>query len=181
MAGYYFLCRIVVFCSLSSAVAEGVEVEYTALILSILVLMVHVIFQPYNDKWLNAIDSILLGDLVFVALLYTVSSEIVFDEIRGGEILQQFFAYLLLAIPFLYLMTILIILTFPKKLSTGVKQKVKTFYVRRKLSYIKDHAHVKKQQILPTRVRFVNNQFREPLLDIIGEDYAVCQENTTTE
>ena len=176
MAGYYFLCRIVVFLSLSSADAEAevIEVKYVALFLSILVLMVHMILQPYKDEWLNAIDSILLGDLVFIALLTTVSSsEIVFDEIRGGETLQQFFAYLLLAIPFLYLMAILIKLTFPKKLSIGVKQKVKTFYVRRKTSDIKDHAHVKKQQILPTRVRFVNNQFREPLLDISEEDYAV--------
>ena len=172
MAGYYFLCRIVVFCSLSSAVAEGVEVEYTALILSILVLMVHMFCQPYNDKWLNAIDSILLGDLVFVALLYTVSSEIVFDEIRGGEILQQFFAYLLLAIPFFYLMAILIILTFPKKLSIGIKKKIKALLIKRKLSCNKV-SHAKEQQILTTEVDLLDNQFREPLLDIIGEDYTV--------
>ena len=122
MAGYYFLCRIVVFLSL---IGESVRFQYTALILSIFILLFHMILQPYQDSWLNVLDSVLLVDLVFTALLYTTSSEIVYAETVGGEPLRQFLTSLLVVIPMFYIVAITTI-AIAKKLPYRFKEKLKT-------------------------------------------------------
>ena len=179
MAGYYFLCRIILFLSLTGSIAERVEFQYTAMILSIFILIFHMLLQPYQDKWLNVIDSILLADLVFVAILYNISSVIVFDEIRGGENLRQFLTYLLVIVPMIYVMIITALVVL-KKLPTSFKQKSKVFYqiktsakfVRRKnaqLFAVNRFSHsLSENPLIPTTEVCLSNtysEYREPLID----------------
>ena len=182
MAGYYFLCRIILFLALTGSVAEREKFQYTAMILSIFVLIFHMLLQPYQDKWLNVIDSILLADLVFVAVLYNISSEILFHEITGGESLRQFFTYLLVIIPLVYI-TVLAALVFVHKLPSKFKRKAKNIFSNEKMMTMvkitkgiqhNDYVHYNHSSSLSgsfnvpsTEIRLLDScsDYREPLIE----------------
>ena len=64
-----------------------------------MVLLTHIILQPYQNRWLNTIDTLLLLDALFV---YSLLEQQIPDE-KGLQVYKVFLAYLLVIMPFLYI------------------------------------------------------------------------------
>ena len=65
----------------------------------LVVLFTHIILQPYQSRWLNTIDGLLLMDALFV---YSLLEQQIPDE-KGLQVYKVFLAYLLVILPFLYI------------------------------------------------------------------------------
>ena len=64
-----------------------------------MVLLTHIILQPYQNRWLNTIDTLLLLDALFV---YSLLVQQIPNE-KGRQVYKVFLAYLLVILPFLYI------------------------------------------------------------------------------
>ena len=65
----------------------------------LVVLLTHIILQPYQNRWLNTIDTLLLLNALFV---YSLLEQQIPDE-KGLQVYKVFLAYLLVILPFLYI------------------------------------------------------------------------------
>ena len=65
----------------------------------LVVMFTHIILQPYQNRWLNTIDTLLLLDALFV---YSLLVQQIPDE-KGLQVYKVFLAYLLVILPFLYI------------------------------------------------------------------------------
>ena len=101
MAGVYFFCRFVY---LGALIFSGVYLTslttFAVQLISIAVLLFHAIIQPYQNMWLNVVDTIMLGDLLLVSVLYSETANEVFHNM---SLLQEVIAFILVLIPALYL------------------------------------------------------------------------------
>ena len=113
-AGFYFLARQLMYFAtlilnlglLSSDTVPG--------ILSMGILVVHTIFQPYKLKWLNILDTILLADVTLLSLLQLDFS---------SHIISKVAPYILILIPSSYLLGIILVVIF-KRISVFLKSHV---------------------------------------------------------
>ena len=102
-AGYYFLCRQLVYILtwMSLAATKSYVMQY----LHVCILVVHASFQPYKEKWLNTIDTVFLLDLVFLSLLNTGNNDLIFHDATLAA-LHGAAVHILILIPCLYFIAV---------------------------------------------------------------------------
>lgn len=105
MAGYYFLCRFLYFLVLAFPVGLHYSIlQYVIQLLSFAILVIHMLIQPYEDKWLNFSDSLLLADLTLLSLIFGETGDTAFG--RDSPV-RQIIVYVLVFIPVLYLIVLI--------------------------------------------------------------------------
>ena len=67
-AGFYFLARLVIF-FISEISLDQPQDNTVLTTVNIVIVIIHTSFQPYKEKWLNVLDTILLMDIVFLSLM----------------------------------------------------------------------------------------------------------------
>lgn len=100
MASYYFICRFLYLSILTSAAAGLESTQYTIQVISLGVLVVHTLLQPYRKQVLNSVDTIILADITAITLLYGESANQLFQP---RPHLRRVLTALLISIPILYL------------------------------------------------------------------------------
>ena len=106
-AGYYLLCRQLVY--LVKIIPPQITALYLIQYLNVFILIGHASLQPYQDKWLNTIDTLLLMDLVMLSLLYGPTKH--FFELANvptTPIIRKISTYILILVPCFYLLAILV-------------------------------------------------------------------------
>ena len=97
-AGYYLLCRQFVFLFSLIDFGEFGEIFFLQQ-LSLLVLVIHAVFQPYRKRWLNILDIILLGDLAVYSLFNGSTANVVLGD---SKMFRDALVHILILIPVLY-------------------------------------------------------------------------------
>jgi hypothetical protein len=166
MAGYYFTCRLLYFILLTVPISEYVVTEYFLQFLSITILIVHMLIQPYESKWLNICDSLLLIDIVLITLLYGVTANDVFKYV---EPLRDVITYFLILIPVVYLIAVILITALKKKCGDRLKSKI---HNRKKVSSLKEPLVSVTEISTDDRDRSisVNVAYRDPIMGILESD-----------
>ena len=98
-ASYYLICRVFVFAFSLVNLGEFGSIFFLQMI-SIVILVVHTAIQPYKNKWLNIIDSVLLADLALYSLFNGSTANIVL----GGysTYVREILIHVLILTPILY-------------------------------------------------------------------------------
>lgn len=99
-AGFYLTSRQLIFIISLFPISTTTYI-YILQILSILLLTVHCIVQPYTSLWLNIFDGLLILDLVLLSILHGSTANVVFGIGKGLE-LKTAFVYLLVLFPVIY-------------------------------------------------------------------------------
>ena len=120
IAGYYFLCRLIVF--LTSIFDLGVYGNvYVLQILFMFIFGFHAAIQPYAASWLNVVDAVLLLDLSLTSLLYGSTADQVFSG--SAKVWRDVLLHVLLLVPFLYFLGIATHILVPEKLKAYLRGK----------------------------------------------------------
>ena len=106
-AGFYFLARQLMY--LAYVIPhQWLPQSFSPLhIVNALILIVHSVFQPYKQKWLNILDTILLIDLFLLSFFKL-------DLKSTSDIARKAIPYLLIMFPILYLFSIIAVLLFKR-------------------------------------------------------------------
>ena len=99
-AGFYLTSRQLIFVISLFPISMTTYI-YILQILSILLLTVHCIVQPYTSLRLNILDGLLILDLVLLSILHGSTANVVFGIGKGLE-LKTAFVYLLVLLPVIY-------------------------------------------------------------------------------
>ena len=161
VAGYYFLARFIYLIILTAPRYLPIVVQYMIQLLSFLVLVIHMLLQPYQNNWLNFADSLLLADLVLVTLLFGSTAGVVFKSIPEVRIA---IIYILILVPIIYFIVVIIV-TIGNRFF-----KLDTFR-----NFLMRSANAAKEEVTHTSVereRSPSNSvgLREPLLDMMDDD-----------
>ena len=97
-AGFYIVCRMVLF----GIPLIGYEQVFLFQCFSVFVLIVHASLQPYSSLWLNAVDTILLGDLTLFTLSLGLNANT--DLFTGNSDAVFAVRWILIALPGAYLL-----------------------------------------------------------------------------
>lgn len=79
MASYYFLCRFLYLAIITSAAAGLESTQYAIQVISLVILVIHTLLQPYRKPVLNKVDIIILADIITITLLYGESANLLFQ------------------------------------------------------------------------------------------------------
>ena len=172
MAGVYFFCR---FAYLGTIILSKVYMRLTNVktiavqLISVTVLLFHAIIHPYQNLWLNVVDTIMLGDLLLISILFGETANEVF---RNINVLREIIAFILVLIPVMYLVILALVISkyFPRIM---------------KITCISKCCH--KQQSSPCHVSQVayNHQpsfsaDREPLIGLLRDQVATHDQQRNT-
>lgn len=120
IAGYYFLCRLIVF--LTSIFDLGVYGNvYVLQIFFLVIFGLHAVIQPYAASWLNIVDAVLLLDLALISLLYGSTADQVFSG--GAKVWRDILLHFLLLVPFFYFLGIATHILVPEKLKAYLRRR----------------------------------------------------------
>ena len=97
-AGFYLTSRQLIFLISLFPISMTTYI-YILQILSILLLSIHCLVQPYTSLWLNVLDGFLILDLVLLSILHGSTANVVFDEAAW---LKTTLVYLLVLLPVVY-------------------------------------------------------------------------------
>ena len=98
-ASYYLICRVVVFTFSLIKLGEFGSIFFLQMI-SIVILVVHTVIQPYRERWLNIVDSVLLADLAIYSLFNGSTAIVVLSNY--STLVREFFIHILILTPILY-------------------------------------------------------------------------------
>lgn len=98
-AGFYFLARQLVF--LANTEESPPQNNSILHCTNALILIVHSFFQPYNLKWLNWLDSLLLLDIFLLSF---------FNLEWNSSFMHRAVPYLLILPPFIYLISVVLLI-----------------------------------------------------------------------
>ena len=117
-AGYYLTFRQLIFIVdlLNLGLTNSI---YILQILSIIVLTIHCLVQPYKSTSLNILDGLLILDLVLLSILHGNTANLVFDDILP---LKTALVHILVLLPVLYLIVICAIPLYNTCCTTKVKR-----------------------------------------------------------
>lgn len=174
MAGFYFLCRLLYLTILIIPSSHFLAVEYVLQFVSVGVVTLHAVLQPYKAYWLNLTDLLLLVDIAIVSMFNGITGDVFFAEGSGISGVRMTALYILILLPLLYAMVIVVV---------GVVQcpclKVKLESFRHKL---KSKVKTVTSSSVTLSHSFSNpgnnesfstkedNGFREPLLGLLSSD-----------
>ena len=170
MAGYYFLCRQLYLIVSIAPSSTNTSLQYAYQITSLFVFIIHAVLQPYNSKWLNLVDTILLADLLFITVSYGVTANTVYDNLKYGHQLQQGLTYVLILIPVFYAIVGLV-LAIGYELPSKYKERIQKIFKFK----TKKFANILYEPLTPTStdVQTLNvsleegQSLREPLLGLL--------------
>jgi len=95
--------RLVIF--LLSSIGDYFVNIYLLQVMAIVLLMVHAMFQPYKERWLNVLDTLFISDLVLLSILHGTTSRIVFES-PGLTIFKDILLHLLVLFPMMYFVSL---------------------------------------------------------------------------
>ena len=78
-AGFYLAWRQIIFLLDLVSTSQFVTI-YLLQISSIIMLLIHAVFQPYKDQWLNALDAVFIADLQLLSILHGSTANVVFES-----------------------------------------------------------------------------------------------------
>lgn len=105
VAGYYFLCRIVIFV-VSIGDLSTYQQIYVYQFLLLIIFGFHTAVQPYTVTWLNAVDAVILLDLALISMLYGEAANKIFTT-GNNEVIRTVLLHILILIPSLYFVVFL--------------------------------------------------------------------------
>ena len=73
--------------------------------MAIVLLMVHAMFQPYKERWLNVLDTLFITDLILLSLLHGSTANVVFES-PGLMIFKDILVHLLVLLPLVYFVSL---------------------------------------------------------------------------
>ena len=167
MAGFYFLCRQVLYMLLLYPAANQFTAIYLFQIACFGVAFFHSLIQPYRSPWLNFADSILLADLVLVSILYGRTAESVLESL---PVLQYILTFVLIMIPVVYLTAVLVYICLVRFKILGKRIE------RLGAAFAPAQQQEQPQTAILPRMAEVQIMDREPLLAILAEDEQLPQE-----
>ena len=100
MASYYFLCRFLYLAIITSAAAGLESTQYAIQVISLVILVIHTLLQPYRKPVLNKVDIIILADIITITLLYGESANLLF---QAKPDLRRLLTAVLIIMPMFYL------------------------------------------------------------------------------
>ena len=158
MAGFYFLCRFMYLLILTYPIRNYVLLQYIIQLLSFSILVIHMLLQPYQNKWLNLSDSILLANITLITLLFGETAGVVFGSVPA---LRQIIVYFLIFVP-VFCLIIIVVVTARKRC---VRNKTK------KTNNVKEPL-VTHSVVGPSRCRSLSGSvgLREPMLSLLDSD-----------
>ena len=159
MAGFYFLCRFVYLLILTYPSRNYIILQYIIQLLSFSILVIHMLLQPYQNKWLNLSDSILLADITLITLLFGETGEVVFGSVPA---LRQTIVYFLIFVP-VFCLIIAVVVTVRKRC---VRNKTRKSFNNVKEPLI-THSVVDTSRC---RSLSVTVGLREPILSLLDSD-----------
>ena len=183
MSGFYFLSRLLYFCIIIDPSSNDVVSYPYIRYLTIAVVIIHCLIQPYKTKILNVTDAVLLSDLAFLSLIHNTNDPYFFG-ISMDHIfrLRATITFILLYVPAGYLLILLLILLANKSSKTEKGQALKAKVVIW-LGNIKQRLRKQKKRTLlefdseeslhldiDFEAQNVDvNKCREPLISIVGQ------------
>ena len=112
-AGFYFLARQLMFLASIIPQQDLPQSNLALQCLSVIILLIHAIFQPYKRKWLNLLDTIFLIDIGLLSI-YAVISEHPLNFTGFNHIIYAAAPFVLIFIPSCYLFAVLATLLFKR-------------------------------------------------------------------
>ena len=101
-AGFYLLVRELIFLVSSFPGLKVYGAIYTYQWISIIVVIIHAMVQPYKEKWLNILDTILLANLVAVSLLFGGTAYTLFGQNNQSRNFHVFLVHIFVLTPITY-------------------------------------------------------------------------------
>jgi len=102
-AGFYLTWTLAIF--LLSSFSDYYVNIYLLQVLAIVLLIVHAIFQPYKERWLNVLDTLFISNLLLLSILHGTTSSIVFESL-DLTIFKDFLVHLLVLFPLMYFVSL---------------------------------------------------------------------------
>ena len=102
-ATIYLICRVVVFTFSLIKLGEFGSIFFLQMI-SIVILVVHTVIQPYRERWLNIVESVLLADLAIYSLFNGSTAIVVLGNY--STLVREFFIHILILTPILYFISL---------------------------------------------------------------------------
>ena len=102
-AGFYLTWRLVIF--LLSSIGDYFVNIYLLQVMAIVLLMVHAMFQPYKERWLNVLDTLFITDLILLSILHGSTANVVFVS-PGLMIFKDILVHLLVLLPLVYFVSL---------------------------------------------------------------------------
>jgi len=95
--------RLVIF--LLSSIGDYFVNIYLLQVMAIVLLMVHAMFQPYKERWLNVLDTLFITDLILLSLLHGSTANVVFES-PGLMIFKDILVHLIVLLPLVYFVSL---------------------------------------------------------------------------
>ena len=104
-AGFYFMNRLIFFLVNGLVMEPFPHYNNVLTAVNIVVLLIHLVLQPYSRKWLNILDATLLADIVIMSNSSPLEGELA--NTVNGLLYTYIIPYALIAYPAVYLLTVL--------------------------------------------------------------------------
>ena len=75
-AGFYLMSRQIIF--FLGLTGDYFFTIYLLQVFAIIMLLVHAVFQPYRERWLNVLDTLFITDLLLLSILHGSTANLVF-------------------------------------------------------------------------------------------------------
>jgi hypothetical protein len=110
-AGFYFLARQLIYLASIIPQEDLPQANLAVQCLIAVVLFIHTTFQPYKNRWLNVLDTVLLMDLGLLAVHAAINPLTVSGL---NNVINVGLPYLLILIPSCYLFLVVVVLLFTR-------------------------------------------------------------------
>ena len=190
MCGFYFLNRLIYFAIIIDPTTTEVSSYPYIRYLSVAVVIIHCLLQPYKSKSLNIADAVILSNIALLSLIHNVT-EVSFFGVSTETVgtLRLTATYILLYIPGTYLLILLIIFSFQKSSKlrkAGLAIKLKSEHVfyncREKMKHsdknrlIESHSNEESFNLNFEFSAKQTNDTRESLLSFLQENEVINEE-----
>ena len=101
-AGFYLIVRELIYVVSLFPNLKVYGAIYTYQWISIMVVIIHAMVQPYKEKWLNILDTVLLANLVAVSLLFGGTAYTLFGQNNDSRNFHVFLVHIFVLMPVTY-------------------------------------------------------------------------------
>ena len=101
-AGFYLIVRELIYLISLFPDLKVYGAIYTYQWVSIIAVIIHAMVQPYKEKWLNILDTVLLSNLVAVSLLFGGTAYTLFGQNDDSRNFHVFLVHIFVLMPIIY-------------------------------------------------------------------------------
>eukprot|EP00731_Ephydatia_muelleri_P016284 Em0009g708a len=101
-AGFYLIVRELIYLISLFPNLKVYGAIYTYQWVSIIAVIIHAMVQPYKEKWLNILDTVLLSNLVAVSLLFGGTAYTLFGQNDDSRNFHVFLVHIFVLMPIIY-------------------------------------------------------------------------------